>query len=114
MSVNLNMAFRNGFGFGRTPTSDWYGFRTQERFVRISALSRHNGKSVWLAWSHMSGSFGLRHHCERGTHRRLYTVTGWSEIMNFVADCAASAISQTHSVQMALCTCPSSVINLRI
>ena len=44
----------------------------------------------------MSGSLNPRHQIDGGPHRRLYTVTGWSETMNFVSDCEASAMSQTH------------------
>ncbi len=38
---------------------------------------------------------------EPGKQPRLYTVTGWSEMMNFTADCDASAICHTHSVHIA-------------
>jgi len=50
---------------------------------------------------------------DRGPHRRLYTITGWSETMNFVSDCEASAMSQTHSVQTTQCNCLSCNIRRR-
>jgi hypothetical protein len=51
----------------------------------------------------MSGSFGGRHKRFRGPQARVYTVTGWSVTMNFVADWDASARCQTHSAQIAVC-----------
>jgi len=54
--MKLKIALRHGFGFGRTATSDWYGFLTHDRFVRISAFSSVSGKMVCVPMRAMSGS----------------------------------------------------------